>query len=146
MVRLFEGDEDDGTELFEADAPLFESPFRTNYQLPATGYYTVLVENPGDESIHVHLNVTCPVNVAAIPKKGPSRAFGIANSAAAGAEGFGNGHPQHGGSNGQQRGLVLPGDRPEKPAVFIAGKQADTEPEHSSPSGQKADGDVEPSA
>ncbi len=146
LVHLFEGDEDDGTELFDANAPPFQSPYRISYQLPATGYYTVLVENPGDESIHVHLNVTCPANVAAIPKKGPSRASGIANSAAAGAEGLGNGQPQHGGGNRQQIGLVLPGDRPEQPSVFIAGEQADTQTEHSNPSGQKADDDVEPSA
>ena len=87
-----------------------------------------------------------PANVAAIPKKGPSRAIGIANSAAAGAEGFGNGQPQHGDRDGQEKGLVLPGDRPEQPSVLIAGEKAGTETEHGKPSAQKADSDIEPLA
>lgn len=41
LVHLFEGDEDDGTELFEADAPPFHSPCRISYQLPATGLHGI---------------------------------------------------------------------------------------------------------
>ena len=92
-THLFERDEDDGTELLQADAPLFQTPCRISYQLPSTGYYTLLVENPSDKSVHVRLTVTCPANVATVPKKGPSRASDIASSAAAGADGLGNGQP-----------------------------------------------------
>ena len=146
LVHLFEGDEDDGTELFEADAPLFQSPCRINYQLQATGYYTVLIENPCDESLHILLTATCPANVTAVPKKGPLRASSIASSAAAGAEGFGYRDAQDRDGNGKKGGLIVPGDPPEQSSVFVARDEADGQSEHSDPSGKKADGDIEPPA
>lgn len=143
-IHLFAGAFDD-----ESSNPLdswnseAHQPFRAAQDIFVSGLYTILIENDADALLHFELRIADQAARNAVPRKGPVNETGLSTSAAAGADGLGNGSAEHGNGDRQQGSLIGSRDPAEPSGVFIPREQTDGQAHHRDGTGQQSDDDVE---
>jgi hypothetical protein len=144
-IHLFAGDEDDedrsavGSWIVD-----HHQPCRAFCDISVSAVYKIFLSNQEDRELRARLRVACEANCNAAPRKGPMSEHGLRTSAAAGADGFGDGQHENSDGNGKQGELILPEDDAEPSGVFIPSQQAYTQAKHGDSARHQPDDDVEP--
>lgn len=144
-IHLFAGDLDD-----ESSNPLgswvteAHQPCRAVQDIFVSGLHTILIENDATSLLRFELSMADQAARNVAPRKGPVNETGLSTSAAAGADGLGNGRAKHGNRDGQQGSLIGSRDPSEPSGVFVPREQTDGQAHHRDGTGQQSDDDVEP--
>jgi hypothetical protein len=146
-IHLFAGDlDDDSSNPLGSWVTEAHQPCRAVQDIFVSGLYTILIENDAISLLRFELRVADQSVRNAAPRKGPVNETGLSTSAAAGADGLGNGRAKHGNRDGQQGSLIGSRDPAEPSGVFVPREKADGQAHHRDSTGQQSDDDVEPPA
>jgi hypothetical protein len=146
-IHLFAGDLDDdssnpvGSWVTEA-----HQPCRAVQDIFVSGLHTILIENDATSLLRFELRIADHAARNTAPRKGPVNETGLYTSAAAGADGLGNGRTKHDNRDGQQGSSIGSSDPAEPSGVFIPREQTGGQAHHRDGTGQQSDDDVEPPA
>ena len=146
-IHLFAGDlDDDSSNLLGSWFTEAHQPCRAVQDIFVSGLHTILIENNATSLLRFELRIADRAARSIAPRKGPVNETELSTSAAAGADGLGNGRAKHGNRDGQQGSLIGSRDPAEPPGVFVPREQADGQAHHRDGTGQQSDDDVEPPA
>ena len=146
-IHLFEGDlDDDSSNPLGSWVTEAHQPCRAVQDIFVSSLYTILIQNDADVLLRFELRIADHAARNTAPRKGPVNETGLSSSAAAGADGLGNGRAKHDNRDGQQSSLIGSRDPAEPSGVFVPREQTDGQAHHRDGTGQQSDDDVEPPA